>query len=299
MRATTGRPTVIVFGPVYHGESSTLAASLSSDRAGVANHAAAFTAGIVHVPYPGTAPGVDALPFLTDWVLRYQVDPATVAGVLIEPVSTEGGVLCPPAQFWDDLTQVCTEHRWLLAVDEVQTGMGRLGGVFAIDRWGVQPDLLLLGKGLSAGGMPIAAILGSERVMARSDLSQGSTFGWQPAACAAALAGLDVLTDPGTLAHVADMERLAEDILEPLRHVPWVRRVTVMGAEVAVEYDLGDWDTTCQFTGTLTTRLLERGVVGIGEDDKVFYRLQPPLLLPLPLWQYALTQVRDTLTDGP
>lgn len=309
MRESTGRPYVIVLGPVYHGNSTVFTAAASSDTTDVSVGANTFVNGILTLPFPGTLespfrpdePGnnTDTLHYLRNWVLRYQIAPHLIAGVLIEPIITEGGVVAPSQEFWDNLAVICEEHDWVLAVDEVQTGMGRCGSVFAIDRWGVQPDILILGKGLSGGGMPIAAILGSERVMGYSELTQGSTFGWQPAACAAALAGIDILTDGATLPHVRQMEDAALRILSPLLSLPHVTRVSAYGAEVAVEYEIGSrLKQAYAFTDAVHARLLEDGVLGMGDGEKNFYRFQPPLLLPMD-WEYALKALARAITVTP
>ena len=127
--------------------------------------------------------------FIEDWLLVHQVEPEQVAGVLIEPIAGEGGILIPSDAFWRRLTALCERFGWLMILDEVQTGMGRCGPMFAAERWDLRPDLLLLGKGFAAGGQPIAAVLGTEDVLADSDIHSGGTFAWVPAACAGALAG--------------------------------------------------------------------------------------------------------------
>ena len=300
MREATGRPLILVFGPVYHGESTTLTASMSSDAAGVADGATAFAPGIVHVPYPNLAgsplalnDGEESIDFLEQWVLEYQLSPEQIAGVLIEPVATEGGVTIPGSGFWRRLVNLCDRHGWLLGLDEVQTGMGRTGTVFAAERWGLQPDLIVLGKGLSAGGAPISAILGSERVMGSSEVSLGSTFGWVPPAAAAALAGIDVLLG-GTLQHVQWMEEQAVQVVGGLVALDGVQSANVAGAEVGVGFQkvVHDGRTGVEVNAAVHARLLDAGVLGLGESHKRHYRLQPPLTLPKREWLYALEALR-------
>ena len=100
-----------------------------------------------------------------------------------------GGCVAPSQEFWDALVALCEEYGWLLAVDEVKTGFGRSGEMFAVEKWGIQPDLMCLGKAMGGGVAPIGAVLGCERAMAGyDDMPTGSTWSWMPWACAASVA---------------------------------------------------------------------------------------------------------------
>ena len=176
--------------------------------------------------------------------------------------------------------------------------MGRCGSVLAVDLWeGIEPDLVILGKGLSGGGMPISAILGSDRVMAGSQLSQGSTFGWQPAACAAALASIDILTRPGVLEYVRWMGGEALRILSPLVSLDHVVGARAFGAEVVLGYQLLMPDGLNRSV-FLHEYLLEHGVVAMCDEEKPFVRLQPALNLNRDLWRYALHTLADAVTSS-
>ena len=118
---------------------------------------------------------------MEDWLLVHQVEPDQIAGVLIEPVLTEGGVVVPSPAFWERLNELRRRYGWLLILDEVQTGIGRCGTLFGAELHGLEPDLLLLGKGFAGGGQPIAAVLGREEVLADADGGAGGTFAWVPA----------------------------------------------------------------------------------------------------------------------
>lgn len=308
MREATGRPLILVFGPVYHGESTTTAAAASSDVAGVSDGATVFAPGIIHIPYPGLldspltfnySGGEEVITFLEEWVLQYQISPSQVAGILIEPIATEGGVTIPSKSFWDKLSMLVQKHDWLFCLDEVQTGMGRTGTVFAAERWGLQPDAILLGKGLSAGGLPISAILGSERLLGESELTLGSTFGWTPAACAGALAGIDILLNGETLPHIKVLEERANTILAPVRGLPGVTSTVGVGAEVGVTFDRNQDDgrTGADINNAVHARMLNAGVIGLSEASKRVYRLQPPLTIPIGKWEYMLHALREAVMD--
>ena len=125
---------------------------------------------------------------------------------MIEPVLGSGGCVAPPDAFWPALTELCAEHGWLLCADEVKTGFGRSGHLFAVQRWGVEPDLMCLGKALGGGVAPIGAVLGSERALGGfDDVPTGSTWSWLPWAAAAALATIGVYEREPVLENVREL----------------------------------------------------------------------------------------------
>lgn len=248
MRRATGRPVIIGFLGGYHGETTTTA-SLGAEQHEIGRELRGLASGFVHVPYPNAyrspfgeprpgGTGDATVDFLRDHILFHLVDPSEVAGVLIEPILGSGGVISPPSTFWPALTEVCREYGWLFCLDEVKTGFGRTGEMFASDLWGLQPDLMCLGKAMGGGVMPIGALLGNERSLGGfGDLSTGSTWSWLPAACAASLAYLDLMEREDVLANVRALHRVSEEKLRPLvDSVPRVGDVRVQGAFAAVEF---------------------------------------------------------------
>ncbi len=293
-RAATGRPMILSFLGQYHGESTYLAAANSTDTSVPTTGNAQYVPGFVFAPYPhsfrapfrrGPGPFDDTLTldFIESWLLRLQVEPSQIAGVLIEPVAGEAGILAPSAGFWAGLTELCRRHGWLLILDEVQTCLGRCGTVFAADLWGLEPDILLLGKGLTGGGQAIAAIMATDEVLADSHTHLGGTYAWEPAACAGALAGLDLLEHGGVLDNVAELDAVAREELVPLvAGFAQVGDVRPLGAWVAVEFvtDKASITPAPAFSWAVHQAMLRRGVLAISEDNKPLYRMQPALTVP-------------------
>src|SRR5260370_5326282 len=125
-------------------------------------------------------------------LLKTTVAADRVAGILVEPVQGEGGLVVPPPDFLPGLRQLCSEYQIPLIADEVQTGFGRTGRMFAVEHFGVEPDLIVLAKSLG-GGLPLGAVVGRSELMdATNPGGLGGTFGGNPVACAAAMAGIHV-----------------------------------------------------------------------------------------------------------
>jgi 4-aminobutyrate aminotransferase-like enzyme len=290
MRRATGRRVVIGFMGAYHGESlatTALGAELAEFSRGVRDIAPGF----VHVPYPnpyrtpftpragGTGDGT--VDFIRDHLVHYAVDPRDVAGVLIEPVMGSGGCVAPPDVFWSALVQTCREFDWLLAVDEVKTGFGRTGRLFAVERWGVEPDLLCLGKAMGGGVMPIGAVLGTERAMGFDDVSTGSTWSWFPGSCAAALETIAILREEPILENVRAQEAVALEELGAIegRHDA-VGDVRAIGGFLAIEFvkDRITKERDAELQERAAWAAARRGV--LCDSSTTSLNLQPSLVMP-------------------
>ncbi len=311
MREATLRPLVITFGGQYHGESTYMTAGASSDLSNVSSGRSQFVSGVVMVPYPNRfrspfrrGPGpideCEVLDYL-DYLLVQQIHPGQVAGVLIEPVLGEGGIHAPSQRFWDRLGALCKRWGWLLCLDEVQTCMGRCGHMFAMQRWeGIDPDLLLLGKAFAAGGQPIAAILGTDEVMAETDLHLGSTYGFAPAACAGALAGIGLIEAGGVLENARALERIFLETLGPLKdEIEQVGDVRAVGAMAAVEFvvDKGSNQPAPAFQLAVHHACLRRGVLGITQRGKWHWRMQPALTMPAPVFRHSCEALCEAIRE--
>jgi 4-aminobutyrate aminotransferase-like enzyme len=242
--------------------------------------------------------------YIQDELLFHLVDPDLVAGLVIEPILGSGGCVAPPDAFWPALGDLCRRHGWLLCVDEVKTGMGRGGTMLAVERWGVEPDLICMGKALGGGVMPIGAVLGSEAVLgAVDDLSTGSTWSWLPGSIAAALATLDAYEREDVLGNVAALEAVAASRLGELaaRHER-IGDVRAIGCFEAIEF-VRDPETKERDPGlqdAVARAALARGV--ITDSSTASLNLQPSLLMPAEAFDLALGIVAESveaaLADG-
>jgi 4-aminobutyrate aminotransferase len=216
-------------------------------------------------------------------LLATQTAPAETAAIVIEPVLGEGGYVPAPGSFLRGLAELCAGHGILFVADEVQTGFGRTGKMFAVEHHGVRPDILVLAKGLGSG-FPISAIGAPAELMARWPRgSHGGTYGGNPIGCAAALATIDVLTEDGFLDHVAARGRqLAAGLAEACAADPGVAEVRSLGLMVAVEFrrpDSGAPDSARVVS--LLQRCLDDGrlvLMSAGTYSQVV-RFMPPLVV--------------------
>jgi 4-aminobutyrate aminotransferase/(S)-3-amino-2-methylpropionate transaminase len=200
-RCATGRPAVVVFDYAFHGRTlltMTMTAKVKPYKAGFGPFAPEVYRAPVPNPYRGVSTE-DAIAGLK-WLFKADVDPSTVACAVLEPVQGEGGFLPMPADYLLQLQELCREHGILYVDDEVQSGVGRTGKMWAVEHFdGVAPDLLVSGKSIG-GGLPLAAVTGRGEIMdAVHAGGLGGTFGGNPLSCAAAVAVLDAVAEPGFL----------------------------------------------------------------------------------------------------
>ena len=199
-RYTTGRPRFIGFLGGFHGRTMGSLAFTSSKYTQQKGFFPTMP-GVTHIPYPnsyrplftGADQGEAVLRYLEDVLFASNVPANEVAGILVEPIQGEGGYLVPPDGFLAGLRALCDRHGILLIFDEVQSGIGRTGKMFACQHWGVVPDIMTLAKGLGSG-LPIGMVVAKRSIMQRwTRGAHGNTFGGNPLCCAAALATLDLV----------------------------------------------------------------------------------------------------------
>jgi 4-aminobutyrate aminotransferase / (S)-3-amino-2-methylpropionate transaminase / 5-aminovalerate transaminase len=278
-RAATGRPAVVVFDNAFHGRTlltMTMTSKVHPYRAGFGP----FAPEVYRAPAPYPFRGVtsdDAVAGLRR-LFKTEVDPATVACVLLEPVQGEGGFLPMPADYPARLAEVCREHGILYVDDEVQSGVGRTGHMWAIEHYeDVAPDLLVAGKSIG-GGLPLAAVTGRAELMdAVPPGGLGGTFGGNPLSCAAAVAVLEAVREPGFLERAAAVGRALRERLDALaaRH-DVIGEVRGLGPMLAFEL----FEQSPERAKAIVDAAFERGLLllSCGLYGNVV-RLLPPLTI--------------------
>jgi 4-aminobutyrate aminotransferase len=275
-RAFTGRPGVVVFDRGFHGRTNLTMAMTT--KVHPYKHGFGPLAGAVYrtpAPYPyrgvTTDDAIDGLHQL----FKEDVDAGDVACVVLEPVQGEGGFIPMPDDFPRRLLEVCDEHGILYVDDEVQSGMGRTGPIWAIEHFGIEPDILVSGKSLG-GGLPLAAITARAEIMdAPEKGGLGGTFGGNPLSCAAANAALDIVASPAfreRTDRLGERLRAALDVIAQ-RHA-FVGEVRGLGPMLALELDSRE-----RAYGT-TQAARERGLIllSCGYDGNVVRILVPHVI---------------------
>ncbi len=237
-RAATGRPAVVVFDNAFHGRTlltMTMTSKVHPYKAGFGPFAPEVYRAPAPYPYRGVTTD-DAIAGLKK-LFKSEVDPQTVSCVLLEPVQGEGGFVPMPPDFPPRLAELCAEHGILYVDDEVQSGVGRTGKMWAIEHYeGVEPDLLVSGKSLG-GGLPLAGVTGRAELMdAVPAGGLGGTFGGNPLSCAAAVAVLETVREPEFLAAARRLGETLRERLEGLADArPEIGEVRGLGPMIAFE----------------------------------------------------------------
>jgi 4-aminobutyrate aminotransferase len=304
-KQATKRPHVIVFQGSFHGRTHLTMAMTTSKTVYRAGHAP-LPSGVFVAPFPYTFltgededAAVDRCLREFDLLLKTQTAPDEVACVMIEPVLGEGGYVPAPTRFLQGLHERCREHGILFVADEVQTGFGRTGKLFAIEHHDLQPDVLVMAKGI-ASGFPVSAVGSSAELMSRWPTgSHGGTYGGNPMGCAAALATIDVMTQPGFLEHAAAVGQRFRDGLDELagRHDA-IAENRNLGAMLATEIVDPEGCSDAARTAAILRHLLheERVVVMSCGPFGSTLRWIPPLVIGLQQVDDALAAFDRALT---
>src|SRR6185503_10558552 len=287
-RLYTGKPGFISCVRGFHGKSY---GSLS--LMGKGDYRLAFEPllqDVYFVPY-GDADAVEAE------LRKAEAVGMEIAGVVVEPVQGEAGAIVPPNDYWPRLREICTRYGVLLIADEVQTGMGRTGRMFAVEHWGVAPDILCLGKALGGGVMPLSAFIATPeiwKVLEPNPFIHSSTFGGNPLACAAGIAAVNVTLEedlPGQAA--ATGEYMLGELAKIQRRFP-DHLVAARGLGLLIGLEFVD----TEFGYAVAAGLFKRGVLVAGTllNAKTL-RVEPALNIPRPLVDEVLDKLDDTLQD--
>ena len=243
-RHHTGRSSFIGFLGAFHGR--TMGALAFTASKPVYRHGFfPLMNGVVHAPYPDpyrpvlqSRPGEDygetVVRFIEEQILGRLLPPEDVAGILVEPIQGEGGYIVPPPSFLPALRELCDRHGILLIADEVQSGVGRTGKWWAIEHFGVEPDIVCIAKGI-ASGVPMGAIVARKSVMTWPEGAHGNTYGGNPIACAASLATLE-LVEKEYMRNAAEVGQYTLEALEEIqaRH-PAIGQVRGKGLMIGVD----------------------------------------------------------------
>ncbi len=230
-------------------------------------------------------PGFKVIPFGDLKALRQAITPNTCA-FLVEPIQGEAGILIPPDGFLREAAEICHVRNVLLMCDEIQSGLGRTGKLFAYMHEGIKPDVLIVGKALSGGFYPVSAVLASREVLGVfKPGDHGSTFGGNPLACAVARTALRVLVDEKMVENSAELGRYFLDQLRALTS-PYVKEVRGRGLWIGVELNTA--------ARPFCERLKEEGILCKETHEKVI-RIAPPLVITREEIDWALPRIRKVL----
>ena len=282
-RYFTKRPNVIAFYGAFHGRSLG-SLSLTASKAKYRSGFGIVTPGSYHAPYAfdGELTGAD---YIEQVLFRRMTEPGDVAAIFVEPVQGEGGYIVPPAGWLAALRDLCDRHGILLVMDEVQSGIGRTGTMWACEHDGVVPDIITAGKGL-ASGLPLAALIAREEIMQWAPGKHGSTFGGNPVACAAALATLDLVERELADNATARGDQLLAGMRELQQREPLITEVRgrglMIGFDLASHEDAYAVEQACFERGLLVLTCGYRGV-----------RLAPPLVVAAEQCDAALSIIAD------
>jgi 4-aminobutyrate aminotransferase/(S)-3-amino-2-methylpropionate transaminase len=303
-RAHTGRHAVLCVEDAFHGRTM-LGLALTSKTHPYKEHFGPFMSDVYRIPFgtpadqrlshrgPVTHEEVEAM---LDQTFRRVVAAEDVAAVIVEPILGEGGFVVPPDGFLAALAGICHRHGIVFIADEVQTGFGRTGELFACTHFGLEPDLILTAKSLG-GGLPIAAITGRAEMMdAPGPGALGGTFGGNPASCAAALAVIEEFADGKLLAHARHLGDIFQKNAKAWRRQhPFIADVRGVGAMQALEFTNPDGSPCAAAAKKLAHHCLSNGVLILtaGTYDNVVR-----LLMPLSISEEDFAQALQVIADG-
>jgi 4-aminobutyrate aminotransferase len=304
-RWATKRDKIIAFYGSFHGRTMgalSLTARKAVQRAGFGP----LIPGVVHAPYPncyrcpfGQKPescAVECVGFIENTLLKTVAPPEETAAIVVEPVQGEGGYIVPPQKFFDELTRVARQNGILLIFDEVQSGMGRTGRMWAADHFDAVPDILAVAKGI-ASGLPLGATVARADLMTWPPGAHASTFGGNPVACAAALATIALLEEE----LIANAARMGTYLMDRMRE--WPQRFAqvgeVRGLGLMIGIELVRDQTTREKAPELRDRVVQmafqRGLLILGAGDNTL-RLCPPLVVTREQCAFALETLEECLT---
>jgi 4-aminobutyrate aminotransferase len=281
-RYATGRPNVIAFLGGFHGRSLG-SLSLTASKAKYRSGFGVPMPGVFHAPYGESG-------YIERVIFTHLCDPSDVAAIVVEPIQGEGGYIVPPAGWLGELRDLCTAHGIVLVADEVQSGVGRSGRMWAVEHDGIEPDVILAGKGL-ASGLPLSALIARGELMRSWGAAKhGSTFGGNLVACAAALATLD-LVEESLAANASRIgDRLQRGLVELSQRHPQIREVRGRGLMIGIELESHDQAFAVEQAA------FRRGLLTLTAGAAAL-RLAPPLVVSEDQAELALSLLEAAITE--
>ncbi len=288
-RYHTKRSNFIGFTGAFHGRTMG-AVTFTASKAKYHGGFYPLMNGVTHAPYPnpyhpvlerrkGEDYGETAVRYIEEEILNQVLPPKDVAGILVETIQGEGGYIVPPDGFYPALRKLCDKHGILMILDEVQCGMGRTGKWWAIEHFGVEPDMITAAKGI-ASGMPLGACIARKSVMDWEIGTHGNTYGGNPISCAASLATIDLI-EKEYLQNAAEVGQHTMDALEEIqaRH-PSIGEVRGKGLMIGVEFvkDRETKEAAKEVSDRVVELGFERGLLMLSCGKSVI-RIAPPLCI--------------------
>lgn len=279
-RLATGRPNIVAADGAFHGKTMGALSASGRDR--------------YKVPFQPLVPGFSHVPFGDLQAMARAVTPYTAA-VILEPIQGENGVITPPDAYLAGVRELCTRQGALLILDEVQTGFGRTGRMFACEHWGVVPDIITMAKALGGGVVPIGAFTGRPllwKALEHDPYLHSSTFGGNPLACAAGIATIHVIQEERLVERAAELGEYLLSRLQEMarRHPSVVKQVRGKGLLVGVEF------TDPDIVLLVTAEALQRGVIVFYSlNNPSTFRLAPPLIITREQLDRAVSALEESI----
>jgi 4-aminobutyrate aminotransferase len=298
-RYHTRRQRVIAFRGAFHGRTMG-SLSLTASKAVQRNGFGPLLSGVTHLVFPNkndcppdmdeTAWGRSMVERQLQEIFATTTPPEEVAAIIAEPIQGEGGYIVPPDGFFQAIRDVCDQYGIVMIADEVQSGFGRTGKMFAIEHWGVQPDVICMAKGISSG-VPIGAFMARTPIMDWPEAAHGSTWGGNPLGCVAALENIDIILSDGLMDNAREQgEFLMGQLRSLMAESSLITQVRGKGLMIGVELvdkkAAHDWMMRCFEKGLL---VLTAGFKGI--------RVSPPLILTREEAKLGFQVMREALLE--
>ena len=303
-RYYTKRQGIIAFLGAFHGRSLgslSLTASKAIQRRGFAP----FMPGVYHAPYPDKyrfngsedACAEASLSYIRDQIFVHLISPDEVAAIVVEPIQGEGGYIVPPKSFLQGLREIASQHGIVLVCDEVQSGMGRTGKMFALEHFGISADVVNIAKGI-ASGLPLGVTCARAEIMSWPPGAHASTFGGNPVACAAANATIKLLKDELIANAAAVGAHIKEGLTQLAQKHTIIGDIRGMGLMIGIELvkDRATKERAVEQRNELVQAMFRRGVLVLGAGKNAL-RLAPPLVLSRDQADAVLATLDEALTE--